>query len=77
MTMMSYKSYEAVVEYDEDADIFHGEVINMRDVITFQWEIAIRAEARFRRLRRGLPGILHAARRRAGKTIFRSVRGPR
>jgi predicted HicB family RNase H-like nuclease len=36
MTMMSYKSYEAVVEYDEDADIFHGEVINMRDVITFQ-----------------------------------------
>jgi predicted HicB family RNase H-like nuclease len=36
MTMMGYKSYEAVVEYDEDADIFHGEVINMRDVITFQ-----------------------------------------
>ena len=36
MTMMNYKSYEAVVEYDEDADIFHGEVINMRDVITFQ-----------------------------------------
>ena len=36
MTMMSYKSYEAVVEYDEDAAIFHGEVINMRDVITFQ-----------------------------------------
>jgi predicted HicB family RNase H-like nuclease len=36
VTMMSYKSYEAVVEYDEDADIFHGEVINMRDVITFQ-----------------------------------------
>ena len=36
MTMMNYKSYEAVVEYGEDADIFHGEVINMRDVITFQ-----------------------------------------
>src|SRR5271169_4134010 len=36
MTMMSYKAYEAVVEYDEDAEIFHGEVINMRDVITFQ-----------------------------------------
>ncbi len=36
MTMMSYKSYKAVVEYDEDAEIFHGEVINMRDVITFQ-----------------------------------------
>ncbi len=36
MTMMSYKAYEAAVEYDEDAEIFHGEVINLRDVITFQ-----------------------------------------
>lgn len=36
MTMMTYKSYEAIVEFDEDADIFHGEVINLRDVITFQ-----------------------------------------
>ena len=36
MSLMSYKGYEAVVEYDPDADLFHGEVINMRDVITFQ-----------------------------------------
>jgi predicted HicB family RNase H-like nuclease len=36
MTMMIYKSYEASVEFDDDADIFHGEVINLRDVITFQ-----------------------------------------
>jgi predicted HicB family RNase H-like nuclease len=36
MNMMRYKGYEAVVEYDEDAEIFHGEVINLRDVITFQ-----------------------------------------
>ena len=36
MTMMHYKGYEAVVEFDEDADIFHGEVLNLRDVITFQ-----------------------------------------
>jgi len=35
MTTMTYKSYEAIVEVDEDADIFHGEVINLRDVITF------------------------------------------
>ncbi len=33
---MTYKGYEAVVEFDEDADIFTGEVINTRDVITFQ-----------------------------------------
>jgi predicted HicB family RNase H-like nuclease len=33
---MKYKGYEAAVEFDEDANIFHGEVINTRDVITFQ-----------------------------------------
>jgi predicted HicB family RNase H-like nuclease len=36
MTTMSYKGYQAVVEYDEDAEIFHGEVADLRDVITFQ-----------------------------------------
>lgn len=34
--MMEYKGYVAVVEYDDEAEIFHGEVINTRDVITFQ-----------------------------------------
>jgi predicted HicB family RNase H-like nuclease len=33
---MHYKGYEAVIEYDEDAELFHGDVINLRDVITFQ-----------------------------------------
>jgi predicted HicB family RNase H-like nuclease len=36
MTTMTYKGYQAAVEFDEDAEIFHGEVLNMRDVITFQ-----------------------------------------
>ena len=36
MTMMSYKGYEAVIEFDDEAELFHGEVINLRDVITFQ-----------------------------------------
>jgi predicted HicB family RNase H-like nuclease len=36
MNTMSYKGYDALVEYDESADIFHGEVLNLRDVITFQ-----------------------------------------
>jgi predicted HicB family RNase H-like nuclease len=35
-TMMTYKGFEAAVEYDDDAEIFHGEAINLRDVITFQ-----------------------------------------
>jgi predicted HicB family RNase H-like nuclease len=34
--MMEYKGYVGRVEYDDKAGIFHGEVINTRDVITFQ-----------------------------------------
>ncbi len=36
--MMEYKGYFAKVDYDDGADIFHGEVINLRDVITFEGE---------------------------------------
>ena len=36
--MMEYKGYLGRVEYDDEAGIFHGEVINLRDVITFQGE---------------------------------------
>lgn len=36
MNLMHYRGYEAIIEYDEDAELFHGEVVNMRDVITFQ-----------------------------------------
>ncbi len=34
--MMNYKGFIGKVEYDDDAKIFSGEVINTRDVITFQ-----------------------------------------
>ena len=33
---MKYKGYEGAVKFDDDAGIFHGEVVNTRDVITFQ-----------------------------------------
>ncbi|MGL4438679.1 MAG: type II toxin-antitoxin system HicB family antitoxin [Bosea sp. (in: a-proteobacteria)] len=36
MNTMAYKGYDALVTYDEDAELFHGEVMNTRDVITFQ-----------------------------------------
>ena len=36
--MMEYKGYFAKVEFDDDANIFHGEVVNLRDVITFEGE---------------------------------------
>jgi predicted HicB family RNase H-like nuclease len=34
--MFNYKDYVAHVQFDDEADIFHGEVINTKDVITFQ-----------------------------------------
>jgi predicted HicB family RNase H-like nuclease len=33
---MKYQDYEALVEHDDKARIFHGEVLHIRDVITFQ-----------------------------------------
>ncbi len=34
--MLEYKGYVAKVEFDDEDDVFHGEVINLQDVITFQ-----------------------------------------
>jgi predicted HicB family RNase H-like nuclease len=34
--MMTYKGYSAKAEFDDEAMIFHGEVIGIRDVVTFQ-----------------------------------------
>lgn len=35
---MEYKGYFAKVEFIDDDNIFHGEIINLRDVITFEGE---------------------------------------
>ncbi len=34
--MMQYKGYLSRVEFDDEANLFHGEVVNTRDVVTFQ-----------------------------------------
>jgi len=34
--MIEYKGYIGQVVFDNDANIFHGEVLNIRDVVTFQ-----------------------------------------
>ena len=33
---MEYKGYTGQVEFDAEAGLFHGEVLDTRDVITFQ-----------------------------------------
>ncbi len=45
---MNYKGYVGKIEYDEDAHIFAGEVINTRTVITFQGETVREIEDAFR-----------------------------
>ena len=34
--MMKYKGYGATVRFDDEADIFHGEVTGLRDVVTYR-----------------------------------------
>lgn len=34
--MLKYKGYTGVVQFDDKAMIFHGEVVGLRDVITFR-----------------------------------------
>lgn len=34
--MMKYKGYIGQVVYDDEARLFHGEVIGLKDIITFQ-----------------------------------------
>ncbi len=36
MTTIHHDSYQAIVEYDDETGLFHGEIVNLRDVITFQ-----------------------------------------
>jgi predicted HicB family RNase H-like nuclease len=36
MTTMIYNGYQAAIEFDDEAELFHGEVAGLRDVITFQ-----------------------------------------
>ena len=46
--MMQYKGYTGKVEFDDEAEIFHGEVIGLRDVITFQGRTVDEVKGAFR-----------------------------
>jgi predicted HicB family RNase H-like nuclease len=46
--MLNYKGYTGHVEYDDQAGIFHGEVLDLRDVITFQGTSVLELEQAFR-----------------------------
>lgn len=45
---MNYKGYEGIVTYDGEAKIFHGDVVGIADVITFQGTSVEELETAFR-----------------------------
>ena len=46
--MLKYKGYTGHVEYDDEAQLFHGEILDTRDVITFQGRSVEEIEQSFR-----------------------------
>ncbi|MDR9387543.1 MAG: type II toxin-antitoxin system HicB family antitoxin [Balneolaceae bacterium] len=46
--MLNYKGYHGHVDFDEEAGLFHGEVLDLRDVITFQGKSVAELEQAFR-----------------------------
>jgi len=45
---MKYKGYIGHVEYDDEAKIFHGEVVGLKDMITFQGKSVKELEQAFK-----------------------------
>jgi len=46
--VLKYKGYTGYVEFDDEAGIFHGEVLDLRDVITFQGKTVEEIKKAFR-----------------------------
>ena len=46
--MMDYKGYNARVEFDDEAGVFHGEILNIRDVVTFEGRTVVELRKAFR-----------------------------
>ncbi|MEW6756439.1 MAG: type II toxin-antitoxin system HicB family antitoxin [Candidatus Latescibacterota bacterium] len=46
--MMEHKGYTAKADYDDEAGLSHGEVLDLRDVITFQGRTVAELRRAFR-----------------------------
>ncbi len=46
--MIKYKGYTGSFEYDDEAKIFHGEVVGLSDIITFQGKSTDELEQAFK-----------------------------
>lgn len=45
---MKYKGYVGHAEYDDEARIFHGEIVGIKDIITFQGKSVDELEQAFK-----------------------------
>jgi predicted HicB family RNase H-like nuclease len=48
MNTMKLGKYVAIIEFDQNDSIFHGEVVNLSDVVTFQGQSVSELEQAFR-----------------------------
>ena len=46
--MLRHKDYTGAVSFDDEAGLFHGEVLDLRDVVTFQGKSVEELEQAFR-----------------------------
>ena len=46
--MLTYKGYMGHAEFDDEVEIFHGEVLELHDVVTFQGKNISELEQAFR-----------------------------
>lgn len=46
--MLNHKGYTGRVEFDDEAGLFHGEVLDLKDVVTFQGRTVEELERAFR-----------------------------
>jgi predicted HicB family RNase H-like nuclease len=46
--MLEHRGYKGRVEYDDEAGLFHGEVLDLRDVVTFHGTSVEELEEAFR-----------------------------
>nr|ADY58307.1 hypothetical protein Plabr_0680 [Rubinisphaera brasiliensis DSM 5305] len=71
--MMEYRGYVGKAEFDDEADLFHGEVVNTRDVITFQGKSVDELRLAFHESVDNYLAFCGGAWRRAGQAVFRPV----
>ena len=74
--MMEYKGYVGKVEFDDEAGIFHGEVLDTRDVITFQGQSVAELKTAFQESIDDYLAFCKAAWGRAEQAVFGPVRHP-